>query len=440
MTSLGKGVINLIENSIKSKIGNGINFTSIYTDKFKSNYLSFYFIRPLDREDVTLNALLPMVLSRGNQVNNDFIAIERELELLYGASYDYDVYKSGEKQIIKFSIEWADSKYINETLVDDKVMEIFFNIIFNPLLNNGCFKEDYVEQEKINLQRKISSKINDKRSYAISRCIEEMCKTERFGIYSLGYVEDLGEINSEKLTNHYKKLISETPFEIIYVGNEKKLDIIKYIPKHITDRQFTINIPREVIREKSQYRNHIVERMQVNQGKLVLGLLTGIPYEDELFKALTVGNVILGGSPNSKLFREVREKYSLAYYANSILFKHKSIIIIDSGVDFRNMQRALNLTNDQIKKLKEADFTDNELNLAKKEIITSLRAIVDSNHSIASHELDNILTNKSESIDVKINKINAVKKEEVVEAFNRVNLDTIYVLTREGEDDVDVND
>jgi predicted Zn-dependent peptidase len=180
--------------------------------------------------------------------------------------------------------------------------------------------------------------------------------------------------------------------------------------------------------------------MQVNQGKLVLGLLTGIPYEDELFEALTVGNVILGGSPNSKLFREVREKYSLAYYANSILFKHKSIIIIDSGVDFRNMQRALNLTNDQIKKLKEADFTDNELNLAKKEIITSLRAIVDSNHSIASHELDNILTNKSESIDVKINKINAVKKEEVVEAFNRVNLDTIYVLTREGEDDVDVND
>jgi Predicted Zn-dependent peptidases len=161
-------------------------------------------------------------------------------------------------------------------------------------------------------------------------------------------------------------MISETPIEVIYVGNEKKIDIAKYIPQHIKNRESTIDIQREVVREKSQYRNHIVERMQVNQGKLVLGLLTGIPYENELFEALSVGNVMLGGSSNSKLFREVREKYSLAYYVNSILFKHKSIIIIDSGVDFKNMQRALDLINEQIKKIKEADFTDNELQLAKK--------------------------------------------------------------------------
>jgi len=433
-------VINLLEIPISEKLGRSINLTSIYTSKFKSNYLSFYFIRPLDREEVTLNALLPMVLNRGSQKYSNFIAIERELELLYGASLDYDVYKSGEKQIIKFSIEWADSNYVNETSIDTKAIEILFDIIFHPVLNDGIFVEDYVEQEKQNLQKKIKSRINDKRSYAITRCIEEMCKTERFGIYSLGYVEDLKDINSENLTKHYKKMISETPIEVIYVGNEKKIDIAKYIPQHIKNRESTIDIQREVVREKSQYRNHIVERMQVNQGKLVLGLLTGIPYENELFEALSVGNVMLGGSSNSKLFREVREKYSLAYYVNSILFKHKSIIIIDSGVDFKNMQRALDLINEQIKKIKEADFTDNELQLAKKEITTSLKKIEDSNHSIASYTLDNILTKKSEKIEDRINKINAVSKEEIIKAFNRVNLDTIYVLTREGEGDIDVKD
>ena len=206
------------------------------------------------------------------------------------------------------------------------------------------------------------------------------------------------------------------------------------------NRQFIIDIPRETVLEKSQHRNHIEERMQVNQGKLVLGLLSGIPYENELFEALTVGNVILGGSSSSKLFREVREKNSLAYYVNSILFKHKSIILIDSGVDFKNMQRALELINEQIRKIKEADFTDNELQLAKKEITTSLKEIVDSNHSIASYTLDNILTKRSENIEDRINKINAVSKEEVVKAFNGVNLDTIYVLTREGEGDIDVKD
>ncbi|TFZ40085.1 insulinase family protein [Soehngenia longivitae] len=433
-------MINLLEIPISEKIGNGINITSIYTNKFKSNYLSFYFIRPLGREEVTLNALLPMVLNRGSQTYNDFLAIERELELLYGANFDYDVYKSGEKQIIKFSIEWADSKYINDNSVDKKVMEIFFDIIFHPAYDNGIFIKDYVEQEKQNLKNKIKSRINDKRSYAISRCIEEMCKTESFGIYSLGYVEDLDSIDSENLTKHYKKMISETPIEVIYVGDEKEIDITKYIPHNIMNRQFIINIPRETVLEKSQHRNHIEERMQVNQGKLVLGLLSGIPYENELFEALTVGNVILGGSSSSKLFREVREKNSLAYYVNSILFKHKSIILIDSGVDFKNMQRALELINEQIRKIKEADFTDNELQLAKKEITTSLKEIVDSNHSIASYILDNILTKKSENIEDRINKINAVSKEEVVKAFNGVNLDTIYVLTREGEGDIDVKD
>jgi Predicted Zn-dependent peptidases len=198
-------VINLLEIPISEKLGRSINLTSIYTSKFKSNYLSFYFIRPLDREEVTLNALLPMVLNRGSQKYSNFIAIERELELLYGASLDYDVYKSGEKQIIKFSIEWADSNYVNETSIDTKAIEILFDIIFHPVLNDGIFVEDYVEQEKQNLQKKIKSRINDKRSYAITRCIEEMCKTERFGIYSLGYVEDLKDINSENLTKHYKK-------------------------------------------------------------------------------------------------------------------------------------------------------------------------------------------------------------------------------------------
>jgi predicted Zn-dependent peptidase len=104
------------------------------------------------------------------------------------------------------------------------------------------------------------------------------------------------------------------------------------------------------------------------------------------------------------------------------------------------MQRALELINEQIRKIKEADFTDNELQLAKKEITTSLKEIVDSNHSIASYILDNILTKKTENIEDRINKINAVSKEEVVKAFNGVNLDTIYVLTREGEGDIDVKD
>ncbi|MBC7087187.1 MAG: insulinase family protein [Tissierellales bacterium] len=430
----------MTQNKIKENLGKGINVSFIYTDKFKSNLLSFFFINTLNREDVTYNALLPMVLSRGSKKYNNFIALERELERLYGANFDYDVYKVGEKQIIKFTLEWADSKYTNSESFDEMAIEVLFDIIFNPLLKDGLLLEEYVEQEKANLKKKINNRINDKRSYAISRCIEEMCKSEKFGIYSLGYEEDLEFIDNHKLTDYYKNMVLNTPIEMVYVGNHKNLKIDKFIPDEIKYRENVNEIPRESIKEKSLHRNHIVERLKVNQGKLVLGLLTGIPYEDESFEALTLGNIILGGSPNSKLFREVREKNSLAYYANSMLFKHKSIIIIDSGVDFKNMQKALDLINEQIKSIKEADFSEKDIELAKKEIITSLRSVEDSNHSITSFEFDNIITSNFESIEDRIKKINNIKKDEIVSAFNKVSLDTIYVLTREGEEDVDVTD
>lgn len=181
----------------RKEIGEGFHSTNIYLDKFKSNYLAFYIIRPLDRDEVTMNSILPMILNRGTKNYPNKISLERKLEELYGANLSISASKRGERQVIKFSIEWVDEKYTNEKSFDEDVLELFKEVIYDPYLENGEFSQQHLEGEKNNLRNKINNRINDKRSYAISRCIEEMCNLEKFSIYKHGYIEDLESIDSK---------------------------------------------------------------------------------------------------------------------------------------------------------------------------------------------------------------------------------------------------
>ncbi len=221
--------------SLKServKLGNGIYLNIIKTDKFKSNLLSYYFIRPLKRIEVTKNALLPLVLKRGTEKYPNNLEIEKKLEELYGSNLSIAVNKrGGEKQVIRYTMEWASGgEYLGEKGVDHDVMEILKDIIYNPILEDGVFTSKYVAQEKENLKKIIESKINDKRSYAIDRCIEEMCKNERFSLNQLGYIEDLEDIDEENLYLHYKSFLETSPIEILYVGHFDE-EIINYLKK-----------------------------------------------------------------------------------------------------------------------------------------------------------------------------------------------------------------
>ena len=167
-------VLNL--KSERIKIGNGINLNLVKTDKFKSNLLSFYFLRPLTKEEVTKNALLPLVLKRGTDEYKTNLEIQKKLEENYGADLSVAINKRGEKHVLRFTVETVNGDYVGNKEYISDVFNLLKSIIFNPLLEDGYFKKSYVDQEKENLKRRIESRINDKRSYAIDRCIEEMCK------------------------------------------------------------------------------------------------------------------------------------------------------------------------------------------------------------------------------------------------------------------------
>jgi len=428
------GKVELKSNRIA--LSDGIFLNIVETDKFKSNLLTVNFIRPLDKAEVTMNALLPMVLERGSKSFPTKLLMERKLEELYGASLDLGSSKRGERQLIKASIEWADSKFTSDKKSGKEAINLLKGVLFDPVIIDGSFDDRYVEQEKRILISRIRSRINDKRNYAISRCIEEMCKGERFGIYSLGYEEDVEGIDGKRLYEQYRNILMTSPIEIFFVGNLHGLELDQLIPAELYNRRDILLIPREVIPENNLSKRNVEEAMSVSQGKLVLGFRSSIPYEHEHYNGLLVGNELLGGGPNSHMFKTVREEKSLAYYASSRLIKHKSIILADAGILFSNYKQALDLILDQVARLKSGDFSDEDLQIAKKSIENSSRSIVDSNQMISEFFLGKVISNDERSLEDMLSELGKTDRNKVIIAMDTVTLDTIYFLNgKEGETD-----
>lgn len=417
--------------SLKSErinIGNGVNLNLIKTDKFKSNLLSYYFIRPLSKSEVTKNALLPLVLKRGTDEYDTNLKIQKELEENYGSQLSMGINKRGERHVLRFSVETVDKSYVEDKNYIYKVLELLQSIIFNPVLEKGYFKENYVAQEKENLKRRIQGRINNKRTYALERCIEEMCKNEKFSIYSLGNIDDLEKIDGEVLYNHYKEVINTSPIEIFYTGDYDD-ELIETLKNKINiNRENIVEVPKESIISSVQTKNMVNENLDVVQGKVVLGFRTGIPYDDKLYNGLLVASDILGGGPNSKLFRNVREKESLAYYITSTIFKYKSIMLIDGGIEFDNFEKTIDIVNEQLEEMKKGIFTDEDIDISKKSIKSSMESIKDSIFLISEFFFSQQLSGDKRSLQKILEDIDKVKKEEIVEAISKVSLDTIYFM------------
>lgn len=415
-------------SSDRINIGKGINMNLIKSEKFKSNLISFYIIMPLNRKEATMNALIPLVLKRGTSSLKTKLDIERELEELYGSNLSININKRGEKHVLRFTIESPRGTFVSEEDYFIKVVKLLSEIIYNPYLEGKTFSHKYVEQEKEILKRAIEGKINDKREYAINRCIEEMCKNEKYSVYEYGYIEDLDSIDEIKLYSRYKTIMETSPIEIFYVGeyDNEYIDKLKNI--FTIDRERVLEVPREKIANVIQTKNMVFENMDVNQGKLVMGYRSSISHEDNLYNSLLLSSYILGGGPNGKLFRTVREKESLAYYISSKVYKYKSLMLVDAGIDSENFEKTIEIIRKEIDNMKNGNFTDEDIEISKKAITNSMISIVDSNYLIGEYFLSKVLSNDNRSLEEDVGDILQVKREDVINASKSINVDTIYFL------------
>lgn len=416
----------------QTEIKKGIKLHTIKTEKFKTNLIAIMLTTKLNRENVTKNALVPAVLRRGTKNLTTQEEINKKLEEMYGASLDCGLDKTGDNQVLKFYIETVNDEFLPQEAENmlKTSLEKIFEFVFNPYLENGCFKKEYVEQEKENIKQIIDGKIDNKARYSLDRCIEEMYKDKPYGLYKYGYVEDMKNINEKNLYEYYQQLINECKIDIFVSGiiDEETENIIKNNENIIKlkDREPQYNEP-EIIAKRTEKENDVQESMDVTQGKLIIGMDLDID-DDNLRFDVMIYNSIFGGSANSKLFQNVREKASLAYTASSSYYRLKNNIFINCGIEIKNYEKALEIIKQQIEDMKKGDFTDEEVENAKKGIIASIKTIDDEQDTEITYFFSQELSKSKCNIEQYMQRISEVTKDKVVDVANKVSIDTVYFL------------
>jgi len=424
----------IMNNVINLEIKKGIDLHVIKTNKFKTNLLSVFLSTQLEKETVTKNALIPAILRRGskNMVSQDEISIA--LEEMYGASFDCGIDKIGDDQVLKFYLETVNNEFLpNEEDNLKEAIKILLEVIFNPLVENEEFKNEYVESEINNLKQVIEGRKDSKATYAYERCIEEMYKNQPYSLYKYGSIEDLRGINSKNLYEQYIDVINNCKIDIFISGNvdeSVKEDILsnENIQKlQERDAIYVVNNKDSRLKEKKEEKE-VSESMDINQGKLIIGLDILDETDKDKYTAL-IYNAILGGIPTSKMFQNVREKNSLAYTASSSFIRQKANVFIKCGIDIENYEKALEIIKEQIEDMKKGEFTDKNIEEAKTNIISTINFIPDEQDTELMYYFSQELSGYEMGYKEYIEKINSITKEDIIDLAKRIQINTIYFLT-----------
>ena len=407
-------------------------------DKFKTNLVAIFLTIPISRENVTFNSVLSSVLRRGSKNMPTQEEISKQMEEMYGASFDNGVDKIGDNQILKFYLESINDEFLPqdiENMLKESIQKLT-EIVFNPFLENDKFKEEYVKQEKEAMTQRINAKSDNKAVYARVRCIECMYKDDPAGLYRYGYLEDMDKINNQNLYEYYKKLIDICKIDIFVSGKNELEEILKILNEEENIQKLQPREPNYIINDitvkKEQEEQSVEEKQNVNQGKIVIGcdiLFDENDLNDEnlRYEALLY-NGLLGGSANSKLFQNVREKESLAYTASSNYVRFKSNIFINAGIEIENFEKALKIIKEQLKALKNGEFTDQEIENEKKSIISGINLIDDEQDSGIIYFYGQEITGSNVELEDYKSRIKNVTRDQIINIASKVKINTIYFL------------
>ncbi|MGV3488310.1 MAG: EF-P 5-aminopentanol modification-associated protein YfmF [Tuberibacillus sp.] len=409
---------------------NGMTVHTVKTDKFKTLTLILQMRAPLNPDTVTKRALLAYVLKSATAKSPSTQELQQRLDDLYGAVLSSQVQKRGNDHILSLIVHTANERFLTgASTLSRECIELLAETVFQPLADNGAFDEKTVNKEKRALKQRLESVFDDKMRYANERLIDEMCKDELYALHTYGYVEEIERITPKDLYEYFQKALKEDEIDLYVVG-----DIEHDAMAGLIERAFHFNHSNRAAQPfifepvKANEPRVIKENQDVEQGKLNLGYRTNIVANDPLYYAAQVFNGLFGGFPHSKLFMNVREKASLAYYAASRYDSYKGILIVMSGIEIDNYDKAVTIIDEQLKSLQNGEFNEPELEQTKALLKNAILESLDNPFSLIDQLYRKVLIKDSDDLENWFSGIDQVTPEEVRRVANAVELDTVYFL------------
>ncbi|WP_347550324.1 pitrilysin family protein [Pseudalkalibacillus hwajinpoensis] len=411
----------------------GLTLHRIQTDKYKTTTVVMQFKARLTKETVTKRALLPYVLQSGTGTYPSSKAIRTELEELYGATLGVDLAKKGDFHIMTFRMDFANEKFLSDDKpLMKKVLGLLADVVMNPKKGDSGFDSSIVEKEKRTMKQRIQSIYDDKMRYSNMRLTQEMFPDEPFGLHVYGEAERVDDITPQMLYDYYKQVAAEDEIDLYFVGNLEGIDteglvqeLFPFKERSTRESETTVKASLDIEEKEVQ------ETQEIKQGKLHMGFRSGIGYVDDEYYALQVFNGMFGGFSHSKLFRNVREKESLAYYAASRYESHKGLIIVMSGIEFKNYSKTVEIIKEQLLAMQNGDFNEEEMKQTKTMIRNQLLETVDDAKGMVELLYHGVVSRKLRTIEEWLEGIEGVTKEQILAVAERIKLDTVYFLKGE---------
>lgn len=395
----------------------------IKTDKFKTINLSTVFISDYKKEEITKNKFISEYLTHSNNLVKDEVSMSKKYMELYEPSLSINDFFTDKHHKI-YSTTFLNEKY-TEKGMNKKTIDFYYNTIFNPNLNDGMFDESIFNTIKQQLKTWYKIDEEDSRNMAYFNSLSYISDDLPIKVDNRGNLDDLLKIKREELKDYYFNKLNISKAIVFVVGNydDSIIDSIKDNMK-VNKNEYELKKVFDVSRVKEV--NTVVEEKDFNQSIIYLIYKIIGMTDRERLAVLPILNSILGGS-SSKLFNNVREKNSLAYYAYSNYSQSNNILYMYAGISKENYEKCSKLMKKELEEIITGNITDDELNNAKSTLESGLLMNYD-NIGVISNNLKGQVLLDLPSLDELQDVYKSVTKEEVIELSKKLELDVEYLL------------
>lgn len=412
------------------QLAEGVNLHVLPTKQYKTIRIFIRFTARLQQEVITKRSLLSSMLETNSLNYPDQTKLSAKLAEIYGASFGLSVRKKGNLHWLNVGISFVNGEYVNDPNLFSQAVDFLKEVLFYPNIKNQQFDQLTFDLEKNNLRLYLESLKEDKQtfaSYALQELYFENSPEQK--IPSLGVVEEIDKITARSLAAYYQEMMANDQIDIFVVGDvdpDKAAEAVGQLPfepRETAHPELFYTQPQVNIVKERQVREPIV------QAKLNLAYQTNVYYDEPERFALMVFNGLFGGFPHSKLFMNVREKESLAYYASSSVDTFRGFMSVQTGIDEKNRNQVLRLIHEQLESLRNGEITDLELAQTKAMLRNQYLLSLDSPQAaIEASFLDSWLPETKLSDEEWLKRMESVTIKEIQQVAEQIELQAIFFL------------
>ncbi|NLL91954.1 MAG: insulinase family protein [Ruminococcaceae bacterium] len=421
----------MVNTSIERQEINKSVYINSYSGNFKRNLLSINLVSVATRKNITTSSLIPYLLERGSEKYPDLITIRRTLCDLYGSEMSLSMSSRGGERVLSGSIVGISERYLGEDVfVDDKRVDLLLDLIFNPLTYGDGFSETWFNIDKEKHRIRIESEIEDKRDYCLKLLRERFFKGDVRSLPTTGFAEDIDKITPSSLYQAYKEFLKNCKIEVVYVG-DKVERVVSRIESFFKFDEISDYITESLPAIKYGEEELIDLKLETQQTKIAMAYTSGRNLTEREKTVFRVVNVILGGSPVSRLFKNLREINGLCYYCSSFPNFNSGSLMIDGGIDSNNINKFRNVVNEEISELASGEIDAKELKNAIDITGKRLKKISDSPVAIIRWILNSVLDKDKIELPLdEFNRIMTVSKQEISTLAELFKIKTTVILNQ----------